>query len=55
MYGGEDYCPVICLHKNDFKKIKGLVKIGIVTKKSGIFIDGEDYLNKKWKGFEHFE
>ncbi|MBE7705715.1 MAG: thiamine-phosphate kinase [Cyanobacteria bacterium SIG30] len=55
LYGGEDFCPVIVLHKNDFKKIKGLKAIGKTTKKMGIFIDGEDYSDKKWRGFEHFE
>ena len=51
LYGGEDYCLVVCLAKEDFKKIKGLTKIGTVTSGEGVYID-----NKKldYKSFCHF-
>ena len=52
LFGGEDYCPVICLSVDDFKKIKGLIKIGVVKEGKGVYID-----NKKvdYRGFKHFE
>ncbi len=55
LFGGEDYSPVICLDKNDFKRVKGLIPIGYVIAKKGIFVDNEDYLNEDWRGFEHFK
>ena len=52
LFGGEDYCPVVCLSKEDFNKIDGLIKIGIVKEGKGVYID-----NKKaeYRGFKHFE
>lgn len=52
LYGGEDYCLVVALDEKDFKKIKGLNKIGHCSKGQGVFLD-----NKKveYKGFKHFE
>ena len=51
LYGGEDYCLVATLHKEDFKKINGLVKIGKVIKGKGVYVDNKP-LN--YKSFEHF-
>lgn len=55
LFGGEDYSLVCCLHASDFKNVKGLTKIGIVTDEMGVFVDGTDYSNKKMKGFLHFD
>ena len=52
LYGGEDYALVVALHKDDFKKIKGLTEIGICESGSGIYIDDKI---AKYKGFNHFE
>ena len=55
LYGGEDFCLVCCLHQEDFKKIKGITKIGHVIKDKKILIDNIDYTNKEYKGYTHFE
>lgn len=55
LYGGEDYSVVLCLDKNDFKKIKNIIPIGKVIENEGIFIDNKDYLKENWRGFEHFK
>ncbi len=52
LFGGEDYSLVVCLHRNDFKKIKGLIEIGKCIDKKGVFLDGKEL---KYGGFEHFE
>lgn len=52
LYGGEDYCPVVCLDEKDFKKINGLIKIGTVKKGSGVYIDNK---KEEYRGFKHFE
>ena len=51
LFGGEDYCLVVCLHNDDFKKIKGLTKIGNVYEGTGVFVDGKKLL---YKSFNHF-
>ncbi len=52
LFGGEDYCPIICLSFDDFNKIEELIKIGTVKKGKGVYIN-----NKKieYRGFKHFE
>lgn len=50
--GGEDYSLVICMDEDDFKKIKGLTKIGKCSCGKGVFMNGKKL---KYKGFEHFE
>ena len=52
LFGGEDYSLVVAIHPDDFKKIEGLVKIGICEEGQGIYLD-----NKKieYRGFNHFE
>jgi len=52
LYGGEDYSLVVAIHPNDFKKIKGLIKIGNCTSGSGIYLDGKKI---EYKGYNHFE
>ena len=52
LYGGEDYCLVAALNENDFKKIKGLKKIGTCSFGEGVFIDNQKI---EYKGFKHFE
>ena len=52
LFGGEDYCPLVCLSDEDFKKINGLIKIGVVKEGSGVYIDNEKV---EYRGFEHFE
>ncbi len=52
LFGGEDYCPVICLSKEDFDKIDGLIKIGIVKTGKGVYIDNNKI---DYRGFSHFE
>ncbi len=51
LYGGEDYCLVIALHKKDFEKIKGLIQIGNIEEGKGVYIDN---IKTKYKSFEHF-
>ncbi len=52
LYGGEDYCLVVALSEKDFKKIKGIKKIGYCSEGQGVFIDNKI---AKYKGYEHFE
>ena len=52
LYGGEDYCLVVALHKNDFEKIDGLVEIGSVKIGKDVYIDN---ILTKYKSYEHFK
>ena len=52
LYGGEDYSLVVALHEDDFKKVDGLIQIGICEKGRGIYLDDK---NIEYKGFNHFE
>lgn len=52
LYGGEDYALVGAFHIDDFKKIKGMEKIGICSKGKGIFIDNREV---EYRGYNHFE
>ncbi len=52
LYGGEDYSLVVALSEKDFKKIKGLTKIGYCSKGQGVYIDNK---LTEYKGFNHFE
>ncbi len=51
LYGGEDYCLVVALNKEDFKNIKGLIQIGVVERGSGVYVDDKQI---NYKSFEHF-
>ncbi len=55
LFGGEDYSLVICINEKDFNKIEGLKKIGVVIGQKGIFVDTDNYSNKVWGGYNHFE
>lgn len=52
LYGGEDYCLVVCLDEKDFNKVPELIKIGECTQDKGVYLD-----NKKieYRGYNHFE
>ena len=52
LFGGEDYSLVGAFHKDDFKNIKGLIKIGTCSLGSGIFLDDKII---EYKGYNHFE
>lgn len=52
LYGGEDYALVAALSEEDFKNIKGLTKIGTITKEKHIFLNGKKV---QYGGFKHFE
>ncbi len=52
IYGGEDYALVVAIHKDDFKKIKGLKQIGSCSSGQGVYIDEK---KTEYKGFKHFE
>lgn len=52
LYGGEDYCLVVCLNEEDFNNIKGLTKIGICSSGCGVYIDN---CKLDYKGYTHFD
>ncbi|MBQ8476422.1 thiamine-phosphate kinase [bacterium] len=52
LFGGEDYCPVIALHPDDFKKFEDLIQIGTIDKGNGVYIDNQKV---EYKSFKHFE
>lgn len=50
--GGEDYALVVCIDKEDFKNIDGLIQIGTCSIGSGVYLDGKKI---EYKGYNHFE
>lgn len=52
IYGGEDYCLVVALSEEDFSKIEGLNKIGVVKSGKGVFINDKEL---EYKSYEHFK
>lgn len=57
LFGGEDYSLVVMLDEKDFATIdmlgEGLIKIGKVSKGSGVWVDGEEITDDK--GYKHWE
>ena len=52
LYGGEDYCLVAALDKNDFENTKDLIQIGKVSDGFGVYIDN---VLSDYKSYEHFK
>ena len=50
--GGEDYSLVVCLDKEDFEKIEGLVQIGTCSIGQGVYVDNQKI---EYKGYNHFD